>query len=55
SFYYPDPHPCCVDMKLNTLEAVLSVLENEDKEVKVNEEVRRRALIPLDRMLELAK
>ena len=54
-FYYPDPHPCCVDMKLNTLEAVLSVLQNEDKEVKINEEVRRRALIPLDRMLELAK
>ncbi|MBO5039661.1 MAG: quinolinate synthase NadA [Clostridia bacterium] len=54
-FYYPDPHPCCADMKLNTLEAVLSVLEKEDKEVTVDEEVRRRALLPLDRMLELAK
>ena len=42
-------------MKLNTLEAVLSVLEKEDKEVTVDEEVRRRALLPLDRMLELAK
>lgn len=54
-FYYPDPHPCCADMKLNTIEAVLSVLEKEDKEVTVDEEVRRRALLPLDRMLELAK
>ena len=54
-FYYPDPHPCCADMKLNTLEAVLSVLEKEDKEVTVNEEVCRRALIPLEKMLELAK
>ncbi len=54
-FYYPDPRPCCVDMKLNTLASVLSVLEKEDKEVTVSEEVRRRALIPLDRMLELAK
>ena len=54
-FYYPNPHPCCADMKLNTLAAVLSVLEKEDKEVTVDEDVRRRALIPLDRMLELAK
>ena len=42
-------------MKLNTLAAVLSVLEKEDKEVTVDEDIRRRALIPLDRMLELAK
>lgn len=54
-FYYPNPHPCCADMKLNTLAAVLSVLQMEDKEVTVDEDVRRRALIPLNRMLELAK
>lgn len=54
-FYYPNPHPCCVDMKLNTLEAVLSVLQNEDKEVTVDDEVRDGALKPLERMLELAK
>ena len=52
-FYYPEPLPCCMDMKLNTLESVLSVLENEDKEVTISEDVRQRALIPLDRMLEL--
>ena len=54
-FYYPDPHPCCADMKLNTLEAVLSVLQNEDKEVFVEDAVRIGALLPLERMLELAK
>ena len=54
-FYYPDPRPCCKDMKLNTLEAVLSVLEKEDKEVIISEDIRKRALIPLDKMLELGK
>ena len=54
-FYYPEPHPCCADMKLNTLEAVLSVLEKEDKEITLDEETARRALVPLDRMLEMAK
>lgn len=54
-FYYPNPHPCCADMKLNTLEAVLSVLQNEEKEVTVDDAVREGALKPLERMLELAK
>ena len=54
-FYFPSPNPCCTDMKLNTLEALLSVLEKEDKEVIISEEVRERALLPLNKMLELAK
>ncbi len=54
-FYYPDPHPCCTDMKRNTLAAVLSVLEKEDKEITIEEQTRLRALLPLDKMLELAK
>lgn len=54
-FYYPEPHPCCADMKLNTLEAVLSVLQNEDKEVIIEDSVRICALLPLEKMLELAK
>ena len=54
-FYFPNPRPCCVDMKLNTLESILSVLKKEDRIVEVSEDVRRKALIPLDRMLELAK
>lgn len=54
-FFFPNPHPCCADMKLNTLESVLSVLEKEDRTVEISEDIRRKALIPLDRMLELAK
>lgn len=54
-FYFPKPNPCCKDMKLNTIEAVLNVLEKEDKEVIVDEELRARALVPLEKMLELGK
>lgn len=54
-FYYPAPCPCCKDMKFNTLEAVLDVLIKEDREVVVDPEVAAKALVPLNRMLELAK
>ena len=54
-FYYPNPHPCCADMKFNTLENILSVLQKEDKEVFVEDSVRIGALKPLEKMLELAK
>ena len=54
-FYYPNPRPCCVDMKLNTLDNILSVLEKEDKEVFVDEAVAAKAWKPLDRMLELGR
>lgn len=54
-FYFPEPQLCCVDMKLNTLENLLSVLEKEDKEVTMDEATRERALLPLNKMLELAK
>lgn len=53
-FYFPNPHPCCADMKLNTPENVVSVLENEDRVVEVSAEICEKALIPLDRMLQLA-
>lgn len=54
-FYFPNPHPCCQDMKRNTLERILSVLEEENQIVEISDDVCRRALIPLERMLELAK
>ncbi len=54
-FFFPDPNPCCVDMKLNTLEKLCEVLENEGKTVEISPEIRERALLPLDKMLELAK
>lgn len=54
-FFYPDPHPCCADMKLNTLENILSVLEQEDNEVFVDDVMAEKAWKPLDRMLELGR
>ena len=54
-FYFPKTQPCCPDMKLITPEKVLHVLKTEENEVQVSDEIRERALIPLDRMLELAK
>ena len=54
-FFYPEPRPCCVDMKLNTLENILSVLEKEDNEVFVDQAVAKEAWKPLDRMLELGR
>ena len=54
-FYYPNPHPCCADMKLNTLESVLAVLEKEDKVITVDSDICKGALKPLERMLELGK
>ncbi len=54
-FYFPNPHPCCKDMKLNTLEKLLNALKNEDNEIVLSEEKRQKALLPLERMLELGK
>lgn len=54
-FYLLSEKQLCTDMKYITLEKVLSVLENETNEIVVSEELRRKALAPLERMLELAK
>ncbi len=54
-FLFPKSGICCADMKFNTLEKVLDVLENESNEIIVDDETRKKALLPLDRMLEIAK
>jgi len=54
-FYTLQKPPICTDMKFVTLEKVLNVLENETNVVTVSEELREKALLPLERMLELAK
>lgn len=54
-FYFTKTRPCCVDMKLNTLDKLLKVLETEENLIEVDEETREKALLPLNRMLELAK
>ena len=55
TFYFPEPVPLCAGMKQNTLKRLLSVLENENDEIKISDEVQQRAVRPLERMLELAK
>ncbi len=54
-FYTLNNKQICSDMKLITLEKVLDVLTNETNQVGIDEELRMKALKPLDRMLELAK
>jgi len=54
-FYFPQKRPCCTDMKRNTLEKILHVLKTEENEVTVSNELREASLIPLNRMLELAR
>jgi len=44
----------CPDMKKNTLEKVLNVLETLDNEVVVDEAIIKKGLLPLERMLKLA-
>ncbi len=45
----------CGYMKMNTLQKVYDCLLNETPEVTVSEEIRKKALIPIERMLELSK
>ena len=42
-------------MKLNTPEEILKILESEENEVLIDEDTAKKALKPLERMLELAK
>ena len=42
-------------MKKNTLEKICHVLKTGENVVEVSEEMREKSLIPLQRMLELAK
>ncbi len=45
----------CGWMALNSLESLVSVLETGNNEIYVSEDVRTRALIPIQRMLEFSK
>lgn len=55
TFHRLEKSPVCMDMKKQTVEKIISLLENEqeENEVKLPEDLRLKALIPLDRMLEL--
>lgn len=54
-FYFPGEKPCCSDMKRNTLEKICHVLKTGENTVEVSEETRKKSLIPLEKMLQLAK
>ena len=54
-FYFVEPKPICHDMKKITLSKVLNVLKTGENAVEISDEVREKALKPLDKMLELAK
>lgn len=54
-FYFVKEGFTCRDMKLNTPERILRVLDTEENEVTVDKKIAERAMLPLDRMLELAK
>jgi quinolinate synthase len=45
----------CSFMKKNTLEKAVAALENMSPEIVLDEEVRRRALVPIERMLALGR
>jgi quinolinate synthase len=44
----------CPHMKLNTLEKLYECMRDRRPEITLDEDVRRRALIPLERMLEIS-
>jgi quinolinate synthase len=44
----------CAFMKLNTLEKLYRCLKNNSPEITITDEIRRKALIPIHRMLELS-
>lgn len=47
------PSAVCSYMKMNTMEKVVNSLENMQYEVKVPEDLAKRALLPIERMLEI--
>ena len=53
--FYFGGKPCCADMKLNTLDKVCHVLRTGENEVFISDERRKKALRPLDKMLEMAR
>lgn len=45
----------CAFMKVNTLQKLYNCLLNETPQIEVSEEIRKKAILPIERMLELSK
>jgi len=54
-FYLAKEDFSCEDMKKITVDKLLNVLENEDLEIKVSDEIIKKASLSLKKMLELAQ
>ena len=54
-FYFVRTKPVCTDMKKCTLEKIIEVLTTGKNAVELDEEEREKALLPLERMLEIAR
>ncbi len=55
SFYLANESFCCPGMKQVTLEKVRNVLKNNTNQVEIESSLREESLLPLKKMLELAK
>jgi quinolinate synthase len=42
-------------MRLNTIEKLYLCLKHEQPEIRMDEALRKRALVPIERMLEMSK
>ncbi len=54
-FYLVNEYQQCPGMKLNTLEKVYDILNSMENEMLLNEDLRRKAQVPLTKMHELAQ
>jgi len=45
----------CAFMKLNTLQKLYNCLLNESPQIEISEEIMKKALLPIERMLEMSK
>ena len=53
-FYPVKDNVVCPNMKMTSLEDILHVLENENNEITVDEDIAKKAVICIDRMLEVS-
>jgi len=53
-FYFTDTVPVCPNMKKNSLEGILRVLQTGENSISVSDDLREESKKPLERMLELA-